>query len=419
MTDPLLLDLVRRRTPLQARLLEGEAGATLVRRRMKALGIQDPAAYRAQLEVDPAELEALVTSVAVPETWFFRYPASFEFLAAWLGRRLASRPADARLRMLSAPCATGQEPLSMAATALHAGWHAERIEIDAVDVSSAAIAVARESATRPLPVREPMPAWARSMFREVPGGVVASASLVDLIRFVHADVLSWTPADPRPYDVVFCRNFFIYLTPEARAATIRRVERMLAADGLLFVGHADHDARTVEGFRGVGIPHTFAYERRPAEVEVAPIRAAAPPRRPSAPLVAPRSAPRPARSPSHDGATRLVVATTGTAAPLERARTLADQGRLREAAELAERCVADDGPSPAALELLGCVRLAEGDLPAAAEWFRRLVYLDPDHESGLLHLAMISEDEGDLDGAERYRERARRASGGAGTEDRR
>lgn len=419
MTDPLLLELVRRRTPLQARLLEGEAGATLVRRRMKALGIDDPAAYRARLEGDPAELEALVTSVAVPETWFFRYPASFEFLAGWLRRRLASRPPGARLRMLSAPCATGQEPLSMAATALHAGWPAARIEIDAVDVSTAAIAVARESSTRPLPVREPMPSWARSMFREVPGGVVAPPSLLEPIRFLHADVLSWTPAEARPYDAVFCRNFFIYLTPEARAATIRRVDRMLAADGLLFVGHADHDARTVEGFRGVGIPHTFAYERRPAEVEVAPIRVAQPPRRPSSSLVVPRVAPRPARPAALDAAPRPASSSTGTATALDRARKLADEGRLREAAELAERCVADDGPSPAALELLGCVRLAEGDLPAAAEWFRRLVYLEPEHESGLLHLAMISEDEGDLDGAERYRQRARRTSRGAGTEDRR
>ena len=77
MTDPLLIELLRQRTPLHPLLLEGETGAILVRRRMQALGILDPASYRERVARDPVELEALVVAVAVPETWFFRYRASF------------------------------------------------------------------------------------------------------------------------------------------------------------------------------------------------------------------------------------------------------------------------------------------------------------------------------------------------------
>ncbi|MGA1708134.1 MAG: methyltransferase, partial [Phycisphaerales bacterium] len=63
-----------------------------------------------------------------------------------------------------------------------------------------------------------------------------------------------------------------------------------------------------------------------------------------------------------------------------------------------------------ALELLGSVRLAQGRGDSARECFRRLVYLVPGHEAGLLQLALLSEQDGDHEAAERYRERARRAA---------
>ena len=58
----------------------------------------------------------------------------------------------------------------------------------------------------------------------------------------------------------------------------------------------------------------------------------------------------------------------------------------------------------------GSVRLAQGDATSARECFRRLVYLVPEHEAGLLQLALLSEEDGDHAAAERYRDRARRAA---------
>jgi chemotaxis protein methyltransferase WspC len=81
-----------------------------------------------------------------------------------------------------------------------------------------------------------------------------------------------------------------------------------------------------------------------------------------------------------------------------------------EAGDLAERFIRERGPTAEAIELLGCLRLASGDRTGAWEWFRRLVYLEPTHESGLMHLALLSEGEGDAAAAQRYRGRARRAA---------
>jgi chemotaxis protein methyltransferase WspC len=54
-----------------------------------------------------------------------------------------------------------------------------------------------------------------------------------------------------------------------------------------------------------------------------------------------------------------------------------------------------------------------GDLPRAAECYRKVLYLDPNHSETLLHLALLSEKQGDIAGAQRLRERARRAEKGA------
>ena len=411
MTDPLLIELLRQRTPLHPRLLEGETGALLVRRRMQALGIDDPAAYRDRVARDPVELEALVVAVAVPETWFFRYRASFEFLAEWLRARRKASP-NATLAVLSAPCATGQEPLSVVATALHAGWPLERIEVDAVDASAGAIAIAEGSARAALPVREPLPAWAEPWFVPRDGGVVASPEILRRIRFAHADLLTWSPPDGRRYDVILCRNFLIYLSVEARQEMLRRCDRWLAPGGLLLVGHADHDARSIEGFANVGVPQTFAYERRREN--------AAAPRVRTLPSPEPSTMPRreakvatPARRPIEAAAAPPVrprAVAKVAALGLGDARRLADQGRLDEAAAIAAGLAEGPDGRIDALELLGSVRLAQGNAESARECFRRLVYLAPEHEAGLLQLALLSEEDGDHAAAERYRERARRAA---------
>lgn len=402
-------------TPLQGRLLDTASARQHLRRRQRELGLGSSEAFAVRLRSDRLERERVVAAVAVPETWFFRYRQSFELLRSRLAER---RSRGGSLRMLSAPCATGQEPISMVVTALAAGWRAEQVVVEAIDASSAAIDRALRSGREPLPLREALPPWASPWLAAGESGVAVDPRVLERIRFEHADLFEWSPARGE-FEVVFCRNFFIYLRPEARREALSRCGRWLSRDGLLFVGHADHDARAIEGFRPVGVPQTFAYERAPL-----PAAASMPAPAPQAPARKARATPVPqAASPKHRAAPAPAPARPGAAPPavaragepplpeeLSAIRAIADAGRTTEAAALAERWVRERGPMPEAIELLGCIRLAAGDREGAWEWFRRLVYLEPGHESGLLHLAMLSEHGGDLAAAARYRERAQRAA---------
>ena len=76
-------------------------------------------------------------------------------------------------------------------------------------------------------------------------------------------------ADSPPYDVVFCRNLLIYLDTPARARVLSTLDRLLAGEGVLFIGHADRLGTTgmPSGFEAIAEPGCFAYRRaaRPAD----------------------------------------------------------------------------------------------------------------------------------------------------------
>ncbi len=70
-----------------------------------------------------------------------------------------------------------------------------------------------------------------------------------------------------PYDVVFCRNLLIYLDAPARNCVLAALDRLLAADGVLFIGHADRLERAGEPsrFTAVGESGCFAYRKMSGE----------------------------------------------------------------------------------------------------------------------------------------------------------
>jgi chemotaxis protein methyltransferase WspC len=97
-----------------------------------------------------------------------------------------------------------------------------------------------------------------------------------------------------------------------------------------------------------------------------------------------------------------------TRVDLETARRMADAGQLEETAAWCKTNLLEQGPSPETYYLLGLVRDAIGDRAGAAEFYRKAIYLEPDHVEGLMHLALATEKQGDIAAAERLRERARR-----------
>ena len=98
------------------------------------------------LDTSSREWAAVLESSLVPETWFFRNMEAFDALAEWVAGTWVPAHPGACLRVLSLPCATGEEPFSIAMCLLEAGL--ARFKVRAGDISENSLAIAREATYR-------------------------------------------------------------------------------------------------------------------------------------------------------------------------------------------------------------------------------------------------------------------------------
>lgn len=372
-----------------------------VRRRMRATGCADAAAYARRAARETGELERLVALVLVHETSFFRYPASFDLLVREARARL-SGDAGGPFRVHCVGSSTGEEPASVVMALREAGLAPERLRVDASDVSPEAVARARAGLYRARAARR-LPAATRARwFRPQGDDVLLAPEVVARVRHHEADALAPDFARRAPAcDAVFCRNLLIYLVPDARRRLLERLQRMLRPGGLLFVGHAEVAAAREAGLALVPPAEAFACRRPLAPVPPRPARSprAAPP----APRVQPPPGPRPP----------VPCAAAGDgAAVLGEATRLADAGRLAEARRALLDGIAAGPVSADHYHLLALVESAQGRDEASEDALRRALYLDPHHAPSLMQLALLVETRGEGGRARRLRARAARGKGG-------
>ncbi|MEI7782000.1 MAG: protein-glutamate O-methyltransferase CheR, partial [Planctomycetota bacterium] len=215
-----------------------------VRTRMTALGSDDVAAFTDLATRDPNERDQLVEEIVVAESWFFRDRQVFEFVQRFIGT-LAALPGRQPVRILSAPCASGEEPYSVAMDLLDAGLVPAQFAIDAIDVSHASLARARQGCYSANAFRNADLSFRDRWFRSERGGSVLDEAVRGCVHFAWANLLEESfVADTLhsgrgPYDVIFCRNLLIYLTPAARARVEQSLSRLLKPDGVLVLGAAE------------------------------------------------------------------------------------------------------------------------------------------------------------------------------------
>jgi two-component system CheB/CheR fusion protein len=119
-----------------------------IQRRMESRGKRTLRDYSALLDREPAEFDALVNSMLIKVTSFFRDPEGWEKLSAEVIPRMLSekRPGE-EVRVWCAGCATGEEAFSAAivlAEAMGPSFGNQEVKIFGTDVDEKAIAHGRK-----------------------------------------------------------------------------------------------------------------------------------------------------------------------------------------------------------------------------------------------------------------------------------
>lgn len=383
-----------------------------VRQRMSSTRMASLEDYWHHVQTSKQELQELVESVVVPETWFFRDPEAFACLVRLAHEEWLPSGGRTPFHVLSIPCCTGEEPYSIAMALLDSGFPADMFQVDAVDISERALKRARQGEYGPNSFRGAELEWRDRYFRATGRGYALADALRSQVNFRHGNLLaSALNAGGTPYDAIFCRNLLIYFDRETQERIMGILHSLLSPGGFLFVGGSEAYLVSRSGFSAVKHAMAFAFRRAktgsPESVEtpfravprIAPVRPAAVV--PVRPIIAESFKLNVAASP----VSPVPVRSRADLAAIQR---LADNGQLSEAAEQCEGHIREFPPSPDAWYLLGVLREALGDPASALECYRKLLYLNPEHVEGMVHLALMAERQGDSEGAARARERAKR-----------
>jgi len=212
------------------------------------------------------EWPRVMDALSVQETYFWRESDHFTALASAIVPRLIERQRRT-IRIWSIPCASGEEPLSIAMALNEAGaFQLAHIEIHASDASEAALAKARGRR------------YARRAFRQIPGHLREKYFTRDAVKeewIVNQDlferVTSWTRVNVvnpievsglASCDVIFCRNLFIYFTPSCVREVAINFARSMPSPGYLCVGAAESLLKAGAGFDLQDIGGAYVYVKQ-------------------------------------------------------------------------------------------------------------------------------------------------------------
>lgn len=241
--------------------------------RRVALGFDNFEQLYVHLKFHPeraSERRRLLPHLTNNESYFFRESAQIDALAGevlpQLRRDLEAGPRR-EIRVLSAGCAAGEEPYTLAIVArqTQAGRPPWSVRVTGMDLDPDALDRARKgeygrNAFRRL--EEPD----RSRYFEASGDErwTIRPAYREMVDFVQGNLVEdgWWRG-PGPQDVVFCRNVLIYFDDASIVRAVEGLYQALLPGGYLFLGHAESLSRVPTRLIPVRRPGVIYYRRPP------------------------------------------------------------------------------------------------------------------------------------------------------------
>lgn len=223
--------------------------------RLRQRGLRSFSDY--ETTMDAGEMDALLDTVAVHETYFFREKRQLHAFNEQIIPELA-RSVEA-IHIWSAGCSTGEEAYTIAMLMAERGLLDEgRVQLLATDLSRRVIEQARRGLYGSTSFRTTEPAYQQQYFHDAGRSLwQASQGLRDAVRFEQANLIGsdaerlQPPASTGGFDAIFCRNVLMYFDEEAARDTLRLIYRLLKDGGYLLLGHAESLLPLGSGFKPV------------------------------------------------------------------------------------------------------------------------------------------------------------------------
>jgi len=356
----------------------------------------------------------LIEMIIVPETWFFRDSKPYDYLKYWLTKNRYLYSYDT-LKILSAPCSTGEEPYSIAISLVEFGLTKDSFQIDAIDLSEDSVKKAIDGIYHKVSFRGDDKYFLDKYFTKIGlNRFQLNNDIRGLVNFRRDNILNLkTIQSLEKYHIIFFKNLLIYLTSDARLIVLNKIKQILHPKGVLFTGHTETTYFLRYGFSMIKFPHSFALTL--SEIEQSK------PKDNVINKIQNKTNIRTSRKVfddfNHNGTTNKAEQKNETSKPekrkeinpLERIQDLADKGNFEKALELCIEYSLKNKADENCYFLQGLIFEGMNDKENAIIQYNKVLYLSPYHTNTLLHLSLLYENMGKLNQAKTMKERLSRS----------
>lgn len=419
-----VLDLLRQQIGLNPESIGTASVEKTVRERIEMSGAISAGDYVRKINSSAEELDRLVESVVVQETFFFRNATPFITLQSYLKQFVLNKERGRPLRILCFPCSTGEEAYSIAMVLLDMELSANQFFIFAGDISEQALRIAEAGSYSSYSFRGKDIAFRKKYFtKQQDGSYILKKEVRDAVRFERGNILSgnFLPGH-QPYDVIFCRNLLIYFDDAAKAKAINSLLALLSGEGVLFVGHAEGASIHQFGLMSLDYPMSFAFARKEYATSINdalniinPVKWNPVPQVPAQRKVIKQGLPSGSRKTipvtpesGRNGENERIARENLVDSNISTARQSAVAGAFNEVASICEKLLSEGAENAEIYYLLGWAAGSAKDDLLAEEYLKKAIYLDADSYDALVLLSRLYDRMGIPEKSSSFRRRAER-----------
>ncbi len=240
--------------------------------RMKAINVLFPEEYYQLLGYSTIqsyeEWQKLVLLLTNLESYFFRDKEQFSLLRDRILPELIQRQEHNKtLRIFSAGCSTGEEPLSLAILLKELIPHPEQwnLMILGVDINQDALKKAKQGIYTPWSLRSIDPEIMQRYFLHSNNQYYLDLQIKQMVTFKYINLVKDSfneHNEMKNIDLIICRNVFIYFEASAIAKVLDKFNQILQPSGYLITGHTELCGQDLSHFETKLFPESLVYIKK-------------------------------------------------------------------------------------------------------------------------------------------------------------
>ena len=211
------------------------------------------------------ELQELINSMTVNETYFFREEYQLRCLThSILPKIVAEKRDNSPIRIWSIPSSSGEEPYSIAIYLLEywSGINQWDVEIISSDIDTNILMSAQRGVYSQRSVQHLPPHILAKYFKSADEGYEICDDLKDAVEFTRVNLVD--PLETRAYrnfDIIFCRNLLIYFDDRSRRIAAENLYDAMKPGGYILLGHTESISRISSLFKVCKFPEAIVYKK--------------------------------------------------------------------------------------------------------------------------------------------------------------